>query len=403
MSVGAPSILQEFGAAWFDSSIPRIPSIPLGTLICAKFVFIMKRFAQLAAILVLAVAACLGVLLRARAQDDSDQAVEEVVVNQAAGRVVIAVVKGAILIGTAENQIEPGTHPPIPVNLSSVRAGVLLGAVDWTSPSLQKELGRLDHELPQIRSYMPGADNDPHLSQGGASQEASDIEAIGKPLKERLGALAGDIHSDLDWPSTDPVLQLVLADYVEGYGPEVWQLSYALEQEQQMGDYWVTNIGEPTYLQYWPPEKGDPRSLIEFDYPQKNAPPSLLDLLRQKDPRLQGLIQGDAKMADTANKFLAGDSMKILPGDATQFLRAALGAITPPNVPQTMAIIKQETGFDWILAPPPEPKAPQGSRPSGAPSLAHPESGDSNQAPSLAHPQSDDAGASSQLIPIDPT
>ena len=351
----------------------------------------MKRFAQPAAILIFAVAACLSALLGARAQDDSDQAVEEVVVNQATGRVVIAVVKGAILIGTAENPIEQGSHPPIPVNLSSVRAGVLLGAIDWTSPSLQKELGRLDRDLPQIRSFMPGADNNPHLSQAGANQEASDIEAIGKPLGQRLGLLAGDIHSNLDWPSSDPVLQLVLADYVEGYGPEVWQMSYTLDQEQQKGDYWVTNIGEPTYLQFWPPEKGDRHSLIEFDYPQKNAPPSLLDLLRQKDSRLQGLIQGDAKMADTANKFLTGDSMKVMPGDATQFLRAALGAITPPNVPRTMAIIKQETGFEWILPPPPEPKAPKNSRPSGAPSLAHPESSDSDQVPSLAHPQGDDS------------
>lgn len=351
----------------------------------------MRRVAQPAAAFVFAVVACLAVLLSTQAQDDSDQAVEEVVVNQAAGRVVIAVVKGAILIGTAENPVEPGTHVPNPVNLSSVRAGVLLGAVDWTSPSLQKDLGRLDHELPQIRSYIPGADNNPHLAQAGANQEASDIEAIGKPLKERLGALAGDIHGELDWPSSDPVLQLILADYVEGYGPEVWQLSYTLDQEQQKGDYWVTNIGDPTYLQYWPPEKGDPHSLIEFDYPQKSEAPSLLDLLRKKDPRLQGLIQGDAKMADTANKFLAGDSMKIMPGDATQFLRAVLGAITPPNIPQTMAIIKQETGFEWILAPPPEPKAPKSPRSAGVPSLAHPENNDSGQAPSLAHPQSDDS------------
>jgi hypothetical protein len=97
-------------------------------------------------------------------------------------------------------------------------------------------------------------------------------------------------------------------------------------------------------------------------------------------------VQGDPKMADTANKFLSGDSMKISPTDATQFLRAALGAVTPADIPQTMAIIREETGFDWILRPPAEAKPAKDTRPPGAPSLAHPQSDDSEGAPSLAHP-----------------
>jgi hypothetical protein len=344
----------------------------------------MRRFARLAVVPAAGAVLCLFLLQQTFAQDDSQQSVEEIVVNQAAGRVVIAVVKGAILIGTVENPVEPGTRPPIPVSLSSLRAGTILGADEWASPSLQKDLGLLDQELPQIRSGL-GADA-PRLAAGVANTEASDIEAIGKPLRERLGELAGEIHGNLDWPSTDPVLQLILADYVEGYGPEVWQVSYTLDQEQQQGDYWVTNVGQPVYLQIWPPEKGQPHTLMEFDYPQKNAPPSLLELLQHKDPRLTGLEQGDPKMADTANKFLIGDSMKITAGDATQFLRGALAAISPTDVPQTMAIIKQETGFEWILKPPPEAKRPQGTRPAGAPSLAHPDTDDSNDRPSLAHP-----------------
>jgi hypothetical protein len=344
----------------------------------------MRRAARLVLLSAVAAVLCLSALLRATAQDDSGQAVEEVVVNQAAGRVVIAVVKNAILIGTAENPIEAGTRPPVPVALSSIRAGIILGAVEWISPSLQKGLGRLDVDLPQLRSSL--GDDTPRLSVGVANTEASDIEAIGKPLRERLNTLAGDIHSSLDWPSGDPVLELVLADYVEGYGPEVWQITYSLEQEQQQGDYWVTNIEDPVYLQIWPPEKGQPHTLMEFDYPQKDAPTSLLDSLKQKDPRLEGLVQGDPKMADTANKFLIGDSMKISPADATQFLRAALNAITPESVPQTMAVIWQEKGFDWILRPPAEPKRPKSTQPPGAPSLAHPDADDSEDAPSLAHP-----------------
>lgn len=333
----------------------------------------------------IAAAMCACLLIRTKAQDDSQQTVEEVVVNQAAGRVVVAVVKHAILIATTENPIEPGTRVPVPTQVSSMRAGVVLGADEWASPSLQKDLGRLDQELPHLNSPS-GATDTPTLGGAVANTEASDIESIGKPVRERLAELAGNIHNSLDWPANSPVAEVVLADYAANYGPEVWQLTYSMEQEQQHGDYWVTNVDGPVYLQIWPPEKGQPHTLMEFDYPQKDAPPSLLDLLKQKDPRLESMIQGDRTMTNTANEFLTGDSLKIPATAATQFLRAAMAAITPANDPQTMAIIRDENGFDWVLRPPAEPKPPKGTRPSGAPSLANPGGQDSEPAPSLAHP-----------------
>ena len=329
------------------------------------------------------------VLPGAGAQNDPQAQVEEVVVNQAAGRVVIAVVKGAILIGTVEEAIEPGTRPPVPVPVNGNRAGVILGAVQWTSPSLSKDLARLDLELPHIREAVLG---DAPTLGGGENKEASDIEAIGKPLRDRLGEVAGSIHGKVDWPTNEPVAELVLADYIADYGPEVWQITYSMEQQQQHGDYWVTNVDDPVYLQSWPPEKGQPHTLMEFDYPAKATQAFVLDLLRQKDPRLDKLVHSDPQMADAAGKFLSGDSMKITAGEATQFLRAALGAIAPANAPQTMAIITQDRGFDWILPPPPEPKTAkpslQNTRPADAPSLGHPHSDDSEQVPSLAHPNS---------------
>ena len=342
----------------------------------------MSRAARFLWVVAIAAALCAVVLTRAKGQDNS-QPVEEVVVNQAAGRVIIAVVKHAILIATVENPIEPGTRAPIPTALSSIRAGVILGADEWTSPSLQKDMGWLDQELPHLRSGI--AAETPSIGGAAANTQATDIEAIGKPVRERLGELAGDIHANLDWPAKTPVTELLLADYLPDYGPEVWQLTYSLEQEQQQGDYWVTNVEGPVYLQVWPPEKSQPHTLMEFDYPQNDAPPTLLDLLKQKDPRLESVIQGDQTLADTANKFLSGDSMKISASDATQFLRAAMAAITPPNVSQTMAIIRDENGFDWILRPPAEPRKPNANRPPGAPSLANPHQ-DNSGAPSLAHP-----------------
>lgn len=343
----------------------------------------MSRAGRVVLASTIATALCACLLIRAKAQDDSQPTVEEVVVNQAAGRVVIAVVKHAILIATAENPIEAGTRPPIPTQVSSMRAGVVLGADEWASPSLQKDLGRLDQELPHLNSPFGAADT-PTLGGVVANTEASDIESIGKPVRERLAELAGNIHNNLDWPANSPVAQIVLADYAANYGPEVWQLTYSMEQEQQHGDYWVTNIDGPVYLQIWPPEKGQPHTLMEFDFPQKDAPPSLLDLLKQKDPRLESVTQGDRTMANTANEFLMGDSLKISATDATQFLRAAMAAITRTNDAQTMAIIRDENGFDWILRPPAEPKPAKGTRLPGAPSLANP--GGDDSAPSLAHP-----------------
>src|SRR5260370_13256743 len=104
-----------------------------------------NRFLRAAALLTFFVAVVI-LTQPIAAQETSEAPGEEVVVNLATGRVIIAVVKDAILIGTVENPIEPQTHPPIPVQLSGRRAGIMLGAVDWFSPSSQLELARLDRE-----------------------------------------------------------------------------------------------------------------------------------------------------------------------------------------------------------------------------------------------------------------
>ncbi|MGC1169138.1 MAG: hypothetical protein WA886_09555, partial [Candidatus Acidiferrales bacterium] len=212
---------------------------------------------------------------------------EEIVVNLATGRVIIAVVKDAILIATIENPIEPQTHPPIPVELNLRRAGVMLGAVDWFSPSSELELARLDRELPRLRGHFASQAAGPQIEQAGPNVEATDIESVGQGLLERLNVVAGNLHAKLDWPSDEPVAELIVADYIQNYGPEVWQLTYLLQQEMQRIDFYDTHVSHPTYLQVWPPEKGQPHSLVEFQYPPDKMLPTLLDLLRQKDPRIE--------------------------------------------------------------------------------------------------------------------
>jgi hypothetical protein len=316
-------------------------------------------------------------LLSAFAQDNPAAPTEEIVVNLAAGRMVIAVVKDAILIGTVENPIEPETHPPTPVQLGSERAGIILGAVDWTSRSAQKNLARLDRELPHLHSELSVGTPPPHLAESQGGDEASDIEGIGENLLERLNELAAGFHGKLDLPAKEPIAELIVADYLANYGAEVWQLTYMLKQTQQRGDYWATSVQRPVYLQIYPPEKGQPRTLIEFAYPVGDAPPSLLSLLRSGDTRLAQIKASDPKMAQVADRFLSGESNKTPAADAIQFLRAALDAIAPPNSRQTMIEIQPETGVKWILAPPPEAQQPEKrrqQRPPGAPTLVQPPS-----------------------------
>ena len=303
----------------------------------------------------------------ANAQSDDAQSNGEVVANLSAGRVVIAVVKDAILVGTLENPIEVHTLPPTPVLLSSERFGVFLGPVDWWSPPSEREIGELNQELPRLHTFAVATP--PHLGQSQGGDQPYEIEITGESLHQRLNALAQSLHGHLNWPPNDPFAQLIVADYFAGYGPEIWQLSYRIEQEQRDGDFWTSAIDPPTFLQFWPPEKGQPHTLVEFDYPSQNAPASLLELLQQKDPRVERIVQSDPVMSDVAQHLLDGTCNKLRAVDATQFLRAVLDAIAAPHARETMGILHPDTGFGWILAPPQEEPVHHEKRPPGAPTL----------------------------------
>src|ERR1039457_197152 len=63
-----------------------------------------------------------------------EEAAQEVAVNLAEGRVVICAAKDGIIVATVDAHSEPGSHPPAVLALSALRAGVLLGAVEWVQP-----------------------------------------------------------------------------------------------------------------------------------------------------------------------------------------------------------------------------------------------------------------------------
>src|ERR1700691_5444688 len=311
-----------------------------------------------------------------QAQQPEQPPAEEFVANLAAGRVVIAVVKDAMVIVTLENPIEVQTHVPAPVPVSALRAEILLGAIDWQSPSSQQQIARIDRELPHLRTSVlagPKTNSAPTLGGATANGEAVDLEGVGQALFERFNDITRDIHGNISLPAGEPIAQLVVLGYARDYGPEVWLLTFNVQQDIQREDYYSTHVTRPTFAQYWPPEKGQPHTLIEFQYPPENPAPTLLDLLRQKDPRIEKICASDAKMREVADHFLEGQSGKIMASDATQFLRAALSVLAPPAARQTMASISFDTGFEWILRPPPEPHraTAQGEqeRPADAPSL----------------------------------
>jgi hypothetical protein len=321
----------------------------------------------LALFLALFLAAAIPLPLPAQSQEPSAEG--EWVANLAAGRLVIAVVKGGMVIAAVENPVEPATRPPQIVPLAGNRVGILLGAVDWSYISPKTQIARLGTELPRLRSQRSGGEGRPHLQPGGPVV-SSEAKKVGLGMLERLRDVATHIHGQLDLGPEGPIVELVLAGYDEDNGGEVWLLRYTITQEQQRGDYWETRVNRPSYHRLWPPDKGQPHSLVEVHYPADDSGASLADLLRQGDPRLARIRQGDAALAKVADLLTSGESRKANFTDTVQFLRAALTAIAPENAKQAIATINGKEGFAWVLEPPSE-KA-QAPRPPGAPTLQKP-------------------------------
>lgn len=317
----------------------------------------------------------------ARAQDP-DQASEEILVNLSSGRVIIAVYKDAIVIATIENKIEPDTLTPPIVPISSQRAGILLGATIWLSPSSRQTLANLAHDLPHIRGRSLDASH-PHLAAPTDPEKtANDIEQTGLGLLSRLNDVAGNLHNHLNLTANEPLTQLILADYAPGYGPEVWQLTYTLHQEPERGDYWQTRVLRPRYTQFYPPEKKDPHTIVEFHYPSDDNQTPLRDLLLAHDARLEKLRNSSPDLAAGADSILHAETANQLVAQGLPFLRAAIEAIAAPNKIQ-MAIIPQANNFQWLIAPPPEPKDPneKPDRPLDAPTLERPPNAPTLQKP----------------------
>jgi hypothetical protein len=295
----------------------------------------------------------------AHAQESSDQ---EVAVNLAEGRVVICAAKDSIILAATDAHGEAGSRPPNIAVLSAERMGVMLGAVEWVNPDSKDKPIRLDDEFRGLVAAV--------LNTGGqpdAGFRASDIESIGIAVLERLRVLAASLHHKINLGEDEPLIRIVLAGYVQNYGPEAWTIDYHIKQDALGNDIWRTRVLRPSYNQLYPPEKGQPKTFMEVRYPPQNratGDPELLDLLQQNDSRLAPIRATNEIEAKSVTLAVQGQSQKADVASVVNFLKAGLPAITPPDTKLIMAKVDYDGGFHWIIEPPKAPAPPPGEKPS---------------------------------------
>lgn len=293
---------------------------------------------------------------------------QEVVVNLSAGRVIVCVAKGGMVVATVQKRIEAESRPPVLAQLSAKRVAIFLGAAEWVSPAGEPPV-RLEREM---RGVMGGLASGPRLSQ----EQANDLEGLGMGLLEPLRKAAQRLVMKVDLQRDEPLLDVVLAGYLDEYGAEAWTLRYRAVQEPLRGEYWQTRVLRPIYTQLYPPEKDQPRTIMETRYPPEDDAPLLLDLLRANDPRLARLRNADEKSSEAAVKILEGESHKAPLEGVVALLRGALTATLAEDETLAFGVVNERDGFTWIVSPPePVQRVEEGEkkeRPAGAPTLRRP-------------------------------
>ncbi len=320
-----------------------------------------RQLSSFSRLLILSVFLCVHLWFLPPAVTAQDEPTQEVAVNLTEGRVVICAANDGIIVATIGGQGEPGSRPPVVLSLSALRAGVMMGAVEWVQPDSKDKPVRLDSELPGLIGAA--------LNSSGVTKyanAATDIETIGVAVLERVRDLAGQLHNKLNIGEDEPLIRIVLAGYVLNYGPEAWTIDYHIRQDALGNDLWRTRVLRPTYNQIYPPEKGKPHTLMEVRYPPANRAkdePELLDLLQQNDPRLATLRAANERLAKSVGLVVDGQSQKSVGALDVTFLRGAIPAVTPPGTKITMALVDFDKGFQWVMEPPKAERPPVDTTP----------------------------------------
>src|SRR5437879_1379697 len=268
----------------------------------------------------------------------------EIVANLATGRVVFCVTHDAIIVAATSGGGEVGSRPPAVLPVSSGRIGVLLGAIDWTAPDTAKTT-RFDSELPAVAA---NALRRPTLKP---AQEPSEIEDIGVGMLELIRPVVDQIHHKLELAPEEPLVELILADYVQDYGPEIWKLQYRVRQDNLANDFWQTRILRPAYIKLFPPEKGQPHTFVEADYPANIRQLRLTERLAQPDPQFDRIGHSSPDVAEAVAYLASGNSIKARSSPTSDFLRAAIPMAGGNEQTLVMAVLDMNRGFQWLLAP----------------------------------------------------
>jgi len=292
---------------------------------------------------------------------------EEIVANLAGGRVIVHVAKDTIIFAASDQPIEPHAIPPRVVGVDSGHIGVLFGASEWRLPADPKPI-RLDRNFQRVSGIQP-------RDQYAPGEAEPDLELIGTAFLEKLRPLVGELHHKIDFPSDQPIFEVVLIGFApEDYGPEVWVVEYHMEQEEiatRGEEYWQTNVLRPHFTQLYPPEKHAPHFLVESRYPATLKGPTLEEMIKSNDPRIASVLQ-NGSFGKVLENLRGGSAQKAPPAESVDFLRAVVPLIAG-NSSFVLGTMERERGLEWVV-PPAEPveKAEEDkNRPPGAPTLRH--------------------------------
>lgn len=295
----------------------------------------------------------------------SQEREDEIVANLAGGRAIVHVAKEVIIFAAMDQPVERNSIPPRVMELDATHIGVLFGASEWRVPADSKPV-RLD------RNFQRVGRKDRRYETASGEMEP-DLETIGTAFLETLHPLVSQLHHKLDFTADETCFQVVIIGYApNGYGPEVWTAEYHIEQElvPTRGEYWQTRILRPRFTQLYPPEKHEPRTLVETRYPADAKGPTLLELMKGNDPRITQLAAGQPHFEKVLESIRGGQAQKATAVDSVDFMKAILPLISG-GAAFVLGTMDERRGFEWIIPPdePVEKVQEDKDRPPEAPTL----------------------------------
>jgi hypothetical protein len=133
-----------------------------------------------------------------------------------------------------------------------------------------------------------------------------------------------------------------------------------------------THILRPRFTQLYPPEKHQPKYIVEVRVPSNLPDIPLLGLLQQNPPAIARIRSSDPRINKVVEQIQKGEAQKADPAAAGDFLRAAL-PILAGDAHFFLGSMTENGRFDWIV-PPDEPRdkiksTEDKNRPPDAPTL----------------------------------